>query len=37
MLGTVAPEVIGRAAYLAILGAVGLAISSRRLGRMLTS
>ena len=37
MLGTVAPELIGRAAYLAILGSVGLAISSRRLGRLLTS
>jgi lipooligosaccharide transport system permease protein len=28
MLGTVAPELLGRAAYLAILGAVGLAVSS---------
>jgi lipooligosaccharide transport system permease protein len=37
MLGTVAPELLGRAAYLAILGAVGLAVSSRRLGRLLTS
>lgn len=37
MLGTVAPELLGRAAYLAILGTVGLAVSSRRLGRLLLS
>jgi lipooligosaccharide transport system permease protein len=37
MLGTVGPELIGRAAYLAILGSVGLAVSSRRLGRLLLS
>lgn len=35
MLGTVEPALIGRAAYLAIVGAVGLAIASRRLGRLL--
>jgi lipooligosaccharide transport system permease protein len=35
MLGTVEPALLGRAAYLAILGAVGLAIASRRLGRLL--
>jgi hypothetical protein len=34
MLGTAAPAFLGRAAYLAILGTVGLAISSRRLGRL---
>lgn len=37
MLGMVEPALLGRAAYLAIVGAVGLAISSRRLGKMLLS
>ena len=37
MLGVVGPALIGRAAYLAIVGAVGLAIASRRLGRLLLS
>ena len=37
MLGTVEPALIGRAAYLAVVGAVGLAIASRRLGRLLLS
>jgi lipooligosaccharide transport system permease protein len=37
MLGAVEPALLGRAAYLALLGAVGLAIASRRLGRMLLS
>jgi hypothetical protein len=37
VLGTVGPALLGRAACLAILGAVGLAISSRRLGRLLLS
>ena len=36
MLGAVHPALLGRAAYLAILGSVGLAIS-RRLGRLLLS
>lgn len=36
-LGTVAPALLARAAYLAILGAVGLAIASRRLGGLLLS
>ena len=34
MLGTLAPELLGCAAYLANLGTVGLAVSSRRLGRL---
>ena len=37
MLGAVEPALLGRAAYLAVVGVVGLAISSRRLGRMLLS
>jgi lipooligosaccharide transport system permease protein len=37
MLGAVGPALLGRAAYLAIVGAVGLAIASRRLDRMLLS
>lgn len=37
MLGAVGPALLGRAAYLAILGTVGLAVSSRRLGRLLLS
>jgi lipooligosaccharide transport system permease protein len=37
MLGTVGPALVGRAAYLAVVGAVGLAIASRRLGRLLLS
>ena len=37
MLGSVGPALAGRAAYLAIVGAVGLAVSSRRLGKMLLS
>jgi lipooligosaccharide transport system permease protein len=36
-LGAVGPALLGRAAYLAIVGVVGLAISSRRLGRLLLS
>jgi lipooligosaccharide transport system permease protein len=37
MLGAVEPALLGRAAYLAAVGAVGLAISARRLGRLLLS
>lgn len=37
MLGTVGPALLGRAAYLAVVGAVGLAVASRRLDRMLLS
>ena len=37
MLGTVEPALLGRAAYLAILGTAGLAVASRRLGRLLLS
>jgi lipooligosaccharide transport system permease protein len=37
MLGAVGPVLLGRAAYLAIVGAVGLAISARRLGKLLLS
>ncbi len=37
MLGTVAPALLGHAAYLAILGTAGLAVASRRLGRLLLS
>ena len=37
MLGAGGPALLGRVAYLAILGTAGLAISSRRLGRMLLS
>jgi len=35
MLGIVGPELILRAVYLALLGTVGLAVASRRLGRLL--
>ncbi len=37
MLGSVGPALLGRAAYLAIVSSVGLAIASRRLGRLLLS
>jgi lipooligosaccharide transport system permease protein len=37
MLGAVGPALLGRAAYLAIVGAAGPAISARRLGRLLLS
>jgi len=37
MLGAVEPALLGRAGYLAIVGTVGLAVSSRRLGKMLLS
>ena len=37
VLGSVEPALFGRAAYLAIVGAVGLAVSSRQLGKMLLS
>jgi lipooligosaccharide transport system permease protein len=37
MLGSVGPALLGRAAYLGILGTAGLAVSSRRLGRLLLS
>jgi lipooligosaccharide transport system permease protein len=37
MLGAVGPALLGRAAYLAAIGAIGLAVSSRRLGRLLAS
>ena len=35
MLGSVGPVLLGRAAYLAALGALGLAVASRRLSRLL--
>jgi len=37
MLGAVEPALLGRAAYLAAVGLVGLGIASRRLGGLLTS
>jgi lipooligosaccharide transport system permease protein len=37
MLGAVEPALIGRAAYLALVGIVGLSIVSRRLGKLLLS
>jgi lipooligosaccharide transport system permease protein len=37
MLGAVGPALLGRAAYLGILGTVGLAVSARRLGGLLLS
>jgi lipooligosaccharide transport system permease protein len=37
MLGAVGPELLGRAAFLAAIGVVGLAVSVRRLGGLLLS
>ena len=36
-LGAVDPALLGRAGYLAVVGAVGLAVASRRLGKLLLS